>query len=194
MAAAVQLVAAVGLAQQESTHQRKSVCDSTPSVHWASRLGSCLVPSSVYDTSGYVLVSLFVYLLRFFVEAISRRCAIQCVAVGRCVYQSQDHVQDWYAEATTLQRTQSMSCCGGVSTQETFDKVAASLPHTAELPEELPNVAFPAPAKCKTVGGVISDLDPAFIHQQLHVDGGSLLPLISIPSPQSCLLPHPAPP
>jgi len=64
-----------------------------------------------------------------------------------------------------------MNCCCGVSATEAFDRLAASLPETARSPEDLPNVTFPPPAKRKQVGGIISDLDPAFIHQQLHVDG-----------------------
>ena len=75
-----------------------------------------------------------------------------------------------------------MGCCCGVSAAEAFDRLAASLPQTAGSPEDLPNVTFPPPAKRKPVGGIINDLDPDFIHQQLHVDGGLQLPLSSCPS------------
>ena len=66
-----------------------------------------------------------------------------------------------------------MSCCCGVSPDEIFDKLAASLPQTAKSPAELPNFSFAPPAKRKLVGSVITDLDPAFIHQHLHIHGGA---------------------
>ena len=84
-----------------------------------------------------------------------------------------------------------MSCCCGVSIDEAFDRLAASLPQTASLPEELPNIKFPPPAKRKRVGGVISDLDPAFIHQQLHVAGVVVVPAFSgITPPFAAPQPH----
>ena len=64
-----------------------------------------------------------------------------------------------------------MACCGGAAGSEKFAELTASLPVTVRTPAEVPAIQIAAGHSGKLLGCVVSELDPNFVHQPLHIKG-----------------------